>query len=154
MQDTNSRLRARLMGALVGLANAADSHAGRADSETARFLCEALTAQEEDTLRALISKVPAEKARIAPDCAACKTPCGRNLDHDMRLMRYEAEDVRALKGLMISALRAIAQTDKPASDAEVLSAMLAALRALGDEWDVPSLLPLALQLGKTAENII
>ena len=154
MQDTNSRLRARLLGALVGLANAADSHAGRADSDTARFLCEALTAQEEESMLALIGKTHVEKARIAPDCAACKTPCGRNSDHDMRLMRYEDGDVRALKALMISALRSIAHTDKPVSDAEVLPIMFAALRALGDEWDVPSLLPLALRLGSIAENIL
>ena len=103
---------------------------------------------------ALIDRAHAEKARIAPDCAACRTPFGRNSDHDMRLMRYEADDVRALKGLMMSALRAVAQTDAPVSDAEVLPIMLAALRALGNERDFPSLLPIALQLGSIAESII
>ena len=40
----------------------------------------------ENTIRELIGRVHAEKARLAPDCAGCAAPCGRTSDYDMNLL--------------------------------------------------------------------
>lgn len=164
-QEQMLRLLSRLTGALVGLANAADSHSGAADAHTAAVVREALLAnmddgyqspiafkntgrkQTEQELQALIGKVHAEKARIAPDCAACRTPCGRTLDFDMRLLRYDDEDVRNLKKNILSALKALAAAGKTEDEA-VFAIMLEALRAIGDTWDAASLLPLAQKIAQ------
>ena len=164
-QEQMLRLLGRLTGALVGLANAADSHSHAADAHTAAIVREALlttmdddrqvpiesknTAQKrtEQDLQALIGKVHAEKARIAPDCAACKSPCGRTLDFDMRLLRYDDEDVRNLKENILSALKVLAAADKTKYEA-AFETVLEALRAIGDTWDAASLLPLAQKISQ------
>jgi len=164
-QEQMLRLLGRLTGALVGLANAADSHSHAADAHTAAIVREALLVQMEDEpqalidpkntaqkrteqdLQALIGKVHAEKARIAPDCAACKSPCGRTLDFDMRLLRYDDEDVRNLKENILSALKTLAAQGKTQDEA-AFAIMLEALRAIGDTWDAASLLPLAQKISQ------
>lgn len=169
-QEQMLRLLSRLTGALVGLANAADSHSHAADALTAAIVREALLAnmdgdhqaptgnisighsgtvqrQTEQYLQELIGKVHTEKARIAPDCAACKSPCGRTLDFDMRLLRYDDEDVRRMKEEILSALKALAAQGKTQDEA-AFETMLEALRAIGDTWDAASLLPLAQKISQ------
>ncbi|MDO4740091.1 MAG: hypothetical protein Q4A66_05425 [Eubacteriales bacterium] len=137
-----------LLGCLVGLANAATGNAWKAEEQTHALVRESLRLLArragEEELRRQADAVRGEKARLAPDCAACKNPCGRNADWDAAQMQDESDGQNAVKGLIVAALCA-AQPEE--GDTELL---YRALRALGDEWTAERLLPLALQTGELA----
>lgn len=59
-------------------------------------------------IEALIRKVRAEKARLAPGCSSCTAPCGRTADYDMLALWTAEEEVRALKLRILADLRKIA----------------------------------------------
>ena len=150
-----SALQDRLTGSLVGLANAALDHADRVDADTASLLRDALPATASHAapnpwaLAALIGRVHAEKARIAPDCSTCPSPCGRTADFDMARLGQEAGDVRALKSLLLLAMRSVAPCALHAAQEDpVTDFCLDALRAIGDRWDAADLLPLLIRAGE------
>ena len=76
-----AELQDQLTGALVGLSRATDGGM-QATPEMWRLMIEGLFTTvtnvnfNENTIRELIGRVHAEKARLAPDCAGCAAPCG------------------------------------------------------------------------------
>lgn len=55
----------------------------------------------EKTVREMIDRVHAEKARLVPNCAACAASCGRTDDYDMAQLWNAQEDIRSLKSLIL-----------------------------------------------------
>ena len=153
-------LQDELTGALIGLARATDS--GAAGPETWRLLIEGLFTTvtnvnfNEKTLRALLDRVRAEKARLVPDCAACGAPCGHNDDYDMARLWGAPEDLRSLKSLILFGVRGMAAYAHHAmvlgfTDDELNRFLARALFAVGEDWGMEELLPVVMEVG--AQNL-
>ena len=105
-------LQDELTGALIGLARVC---AGQPRTEeTDRLILEGLfttvtnVSFHDGTLRALIDRVNAEKARLMPGCAGCAAPCGNTDNYDLGRLWNADEDVRSLKSLILFGIRGMA----------------------------------------------
>lgn len=153
-----AQLQDELTGALIGLARAADGDT-LATSNTWRLMVEGLFTTvtnvnfNEKTIRELIDRVHAEKARLVPNCYSCTSRCGRNDDYDMRLLWSAQEDVRSLKSLILFGVRGMAAYAHHAMvlghiDEEVNRFFGKALFAVGEDWGMDELLPIVMEVGE------
>ncbi len=153
-----ARLQDRLTGALIGLARASNGEAHLAD-DVCRLMIRALFATltnvnfDPQALGQLIDLVHREKERLAPGCAACGAPCGKTEDYDMTQLWNAPEDIRSLKSLVLFGIRGMAAYAYHAMvldfwDDEVAQFFRRALFALGEDWGMDELLPLALEVGE------
>ena len=153
-----ARLQDALTGALIGLARAADNNPD-VNMLTWRLMIEGLFTTvtnvnfNEKTIRALIDRVHAEKARLVPNCAACTAACGRTSDYDMAQLWNAPEDIRSLKSLILFGVRGMAAYAHHAmalgyADEEVNRFFAKALLAVGDDWDMDGLLPIVMEVGE------
>ena len=154
-----AKLQNQLTGALIGLARAVDGNEHLVTPELDELVLEGLLATlpntnlQEEELTELIKKVHAAKYKIVPDCAACTNACGRTADYDLELLWQEQEDTRSLKALILSGIQGAAaytvHTEVQGHRAkEILEVIYKALFALGIEWDIESLLPIVMDVGK------
>ena len=164
------RLQDVLTGALIGLARAIDDPATVSDETwtvmTEGLLATAPEAHLDDTatstdvhsddaaIEALISKVRAEKERLAPGCSQCMAPCGRTADYDMQALWSAEEEVRALKLRILADLREIAAhiAHAPAQQDEktdVYPLISEALLKIGYDESVDALLPTVRKVEET-----
>ena len=153
-----AQLQDELTGALVGLSRATDGGM-KATPEMWRLMIEGLFTTvtnvnfNENTIRELIGRVHAEKARLAPDCAGCAAPCGRTSDYDMNLLWSADEDIRSLKSLILFGVRGMAAYAHHAlvlgyTDDEVNRFFAKALFAIGEDWGMEELLPIVMEVGE------
>ena len=153
-----ARLQDALTGALIGLARAADNNPD-VNMLTWRLMIEGLfttvtnVSFDEKTIRVLIDRVHAEKARLVPNCAACTAACGRTSDYDMAQLWNAQEDIRSLKSLILFGVRGMAAYAHHAmalgyADEEVNRFLAKALLAVGDDWDMEGLLPIVMEVGE------
>lgn len=153
-----ARLQDQLTGALIGLARAIGGD-GRADGATWRLLLEGLFATitnvdfSADHVAALTEQVHREKNRILLGCAACGAPCGRTEDYDLGRLWAADEDIRSLKSLILFGVRGVAAYAYHAmalgyTDDDLNRFLAKALFAVGEDWGMETLLPLALEVGK------
>ena len=150
-------LQDELTGALIGLARVC---AGQPRTEeTDRLILEGLfttvtnVSFHDGTLRALIDRVNAEKARLMPGCAGCAAPCGNTDNYDLGRLWNADEDVRSLKSLILFGIRGMAAYAYHAmalgyTDGEVNSFFCKALYALAEDWGMEELLPIVMEVGK------
>ena len=149
-----AELQDQLTGALVGLSRAVDN-APDTNEGTWRLMVEGLfttvtnVSFNERTIRELIDRVHAEKARLVSNCYSCTSRCGRNDDYDMRLLWSAQEDVRSLKSLILFGVRGMAAYAHHAmmlgyADEEVNRFFAKALFAVGEDWDMDALLPIVM----------
>jgi len=109
-----ARLQDVLTGSLIGLARASQNNEDKLTPETHAVMLEGLFATitnvnfDNDSLKALIAKVDAEKRKLIPMCYDCMSSCGRNNDYDMSNLWTADEDVRSLKSLILFGVRGIA----------------------------------------------
>ena len=153
-------LQDRLTGALIGLARATEGQEERVNGDTDRLVLEGLfttltnVSFNSETITQLIDRVAAEKARFAPGCASCETPCGGKEDYDMRELWDADEDIRSLKSLILFGIRGMAAYAYHArvlgySDPEVSAFFYKALSAIGmKDWGMNELLPIVLEVGQ------
>ena len=130
----NSVLQNELIGALVGLSRAANGNEDMLTPDTHRLLLGALSALSNgsDTAkRTFILRIHAEKARLAPGCSICPSPCGRTADFDLNELKLESERARTLKMTILSHL-AGASASLPTKQ---LSMLYEALTVIGDAWN-------------------
>ena len=118
---------ARLTGALIGLARAAEGNEDKITADTNRVLLDGLTAQSDPD--ALISRISAEKRKLIPMCYECAAPCGRHNDYNMEELWTEEKEIRELKMLLLCSSREIARTG--AEDPQALAFLYKALLMLG-----------------------
>ena len=153
-----AKLQDELTGALIGLARATDN-APEANGGTWQLMIEGLFTTvtnvnfNEATLRGLIGRVHAEKARLVPDCAVCISPCGRSNDYDMAQLWNAQEDIRSLKSLILFGVRGMAAYAHHAmvlgyADEEVNRFFAKALFAVGEDWGMDELLPIVMEVGE------
>lgn len=154
-----AKLQNQLTGALIGVARAVDGNEHLVTPELDKLVLEGLLATlpnanfQEEALTELIKKVQAAKYEIVPDCAACTNACGRTADYDLELLWQEQEETRSLKSLILFGIRGVAAYAYHAEvlgyrDKEISEFIYKALFALGIEWDVESLLPITMEVGK------
>ncbi|XYW69202.1 hydroxylamine reductase [Oscillospiraceae bacterium LTW-04] len=152
-----ANLQDELTGALIGLARAIgnDTPAHSTDQLMLEGLFTTITNVNfnDETLTALIEKIHAEKALYAPGCAGCPSACEKGSDYDMHSLWDDNEDVRSLKSLILFGLRGMAAYAYHAfvlgyEDAEVSGFFYEGMAALGEDLDVPTLLPLVLKVGE------
>lgn len=164
------RLQDVLTGALIGLARAIDDPATVSDETwtvmTEGLLATAPEAHLDDTatstdlhsddaaIEALISKVRAEKERLAPGCSQCMAPCGRTADYDMQALWNAEEEVRTLKLRILADLREIAAhiAHAPAQqdeETDVYPLLYEALFKIGYDESVEALLPTVRKVEET-----
>ena len=152
-----SNLQDELVGALIGLAHAAA--ANPPSEQTHRVMIEGLFMTltnvnfDPDSIRSQIDAAHREKARLAPGCSDCGSPCGRTEDYDMKRLWSDDEDVRSLKSLILFGLKGMAAYACHAlalgySDETVNRFFYEGLAAVGEEWDAQGLLPIALKVGE------
>ena len=153
-----AQLQDELTGAMVGLSRATDGGM-QATPEVWHLMIEGLFTTvtnvnfNEKTIRELIGRVHAEKARLAPDCAGCAAPCGRTSDYDMNLLWSADEDIRSLKSLILFGVRGMAAYAHHAlvlgyTDDEVNRFFAKALFAIGEDWGMEELLPIVMEVGE------
>ncbi len=99
-----------------------------------------------DSLNEIVDRARAEKAKLAP-CACCVVPA-----YDMNALWGEQEDLRSLKSLILFGIRGMAAYAYHAwvlgyEDAEVTAFFYKALRAIGAEGTMETLLPLTMETG-------
>ena len=151
-------LQDELTGALIGLARAASDEALPTE-RTDRLLIQGLFTTitnvnfNEKTIQNLIQLVHEEKKRLVPDCSVCGSPCGRTEDYDLSLLWNAQEDIRSLKSLILFGIRGVSAYAYHAmmlgyTDEELNRFFCKALFAVGENWGVDELLPLALEVGK------
>ena len=153
-----AELQDQLTGALVGLSRAVDN-APDTNEGTWRLMIEGLFTTvtnvnfNEKTIRDLIDRVHAEKARLVPNCHSCTSRCGRNDDYDMHLLWSAQEDVRSLKSLILFGVRGMAAYAYHAmvlgyTDDAVNRFFAKALFAVGEDWGMDELLPIVMEVGE------
>ena len=151
-------LQDELTGALVGLARAADGSPDVNDG-TWRLMIEGLFTTvtnvnfDAASIRALIGRVHAEKARLVPDCASCAAPCGHNDDYEVSRLWTADEDIRSLKSLILFGVRGMAAYAHHAmvlgyTDEEVNRFFAKALFVIGEDWGMEQLLPVVMEVGE------
>lgn len=103
--------RNEMTGALVGLSRALEGK--EYTKEAMEAIVNGLSAvlpgctSDLEELRSMTEAVRREKLKAAPDCATCKSPCGRTDDYDMEEMWNSAEALRSKKFLLLAALSAV-----------------------------------------------
>ena len=153
-----AELQDQLTGALVGLSRAVDN-APDTNEGTWRLMIEGLFTTvtnvnfNEKTIRDLIDRVHAEKARLVPNCYSCTSRCGRNDDYDTHLLWSAQEDVRSLKSLILFGVRGMAAYAYHAmvlgyTDDAVNRFFAKALFAVGEDWGMDELLPIVMEVGE------
>ena len=153
-----AELQDQLTGALVGLSRAVDN-APDTNEGTWRLMIEGLFTTvtnvnfNEKTIRDLIDRVHAEKARLIPNCSGCPSSCGRNDDYDMAQLWTAQEDIRSLKSLILFGVRGMAAYAYHAmvlgyADEEVNRFFGKALFAIGEDWGMDELLPIVMEVGE------
>ena len=158
-----AQLQDELTGALIGLARATDN-APDVNEGTWRLMIEGLfttvtnVSFNEKTLRELIDRVHAEKARLVPDCSDCAAPCGRAADYDMARLWNAQEDIRSLKSLILFGVRGMAAYAHHAlvlgyTDDAVNDFFAKALFAVGEDWGMEELLPIVMEVGEKTSSV-
>ena len=153
-----AKLQDELTGAMIGLARAT-AGAPQVNEDTWKLLIEGLFTTvtnvnfNEETIRAMIDRVHAEKARLVPNCGSCSSHCGRTDDYDMAQLWGADEDIRSLKSLILFGIRGMAAYAHHAmvlgySDSEVNAFFGKALAAIGDDYDMAGLLPIVMEVGE------
>ena len=153
-----ANLQDELTGALIGLARATDGDTP-VSADTRLLLIEGLFTTvtnvnfNEKTIRELIDRVHAEKARLIPNCSACASRCGRNDDYNMAELWNAQEDVRSLKSLILFGVRGMAAYAHHAlvlgyTDDAVNRFLAKALFAVGEDWGMDELLPIVMEVGE------
>lgn len=150
-------LQDELTGALIGLARATDNPTPTMRTHEIMleglFACVTNVAFDDEALRTLIDRVRTEKSALVPECTSCTDTCNRNDEYNMALLWTTDEDIRSLKSLILFGLRGMAAYAYHAHllgyhDETVLAFFYEGLRALGEEGDTETLLPLVLKVGE------
>lgn len=154
-----AKLQDKLTGALIGLARSTEGNEAFVTPEINKLVIEALFATltnvnfNDEELNRLIERVYEAKMHLVPECSHCVNACGRNDDYDLELIWNDEEDVRSLKSLILFGIRGLAAYAYHAEilgyrDKEIPDFLYKALFAIGMEWGVEALLPIALEVGK------
>ena len=155
-QETTSDLQDQLTGALIGLARAAikNSPTERTDKLMIEGLFTTVTNVnfDDESLKALINAVEAEKATMSSGCSCCGS-CGSTDDYDMSQLWNDNGDIRSLKSLILFGLRGVGAYAYHAmvlgyTDEAVNDFLYEGMYAIGEDYNMDQLLPLVMKVGE------
>lgn len=151
-------LRQQLFGALIGLSRASESKEILDSSGIALIhrLSLAYDPVWEDSdseisehmetyVKQVIETLHAEKALMAPDCAACQYPCGRTADYDMAETLESSETLRNAKLQLLTLLGSAAVASREQSTKELRQFLSDALFQISCTYEAGQLSDLILQ---------
>lgn len=153
-----AELQDELTGALIDLARVSGGKSP--DADTDRLMLEGLFTTitnvnfNEETIKKQIEAVTKKKNALIPPWKACAGPHYYGNDrYDMKRLWNADEDIRSLKSLILFGLRGMAAYAYHAlilgyTDQEVDAFFYEGLSAIGEDWDMEQLLPLALKVGE------
>lgn len=99
----------QLLGALIGIARAADGSEHLISPSSTGAILDGLAALETGgDLEAMLHRAREEKRKMVPDCFTCACPCGRTDDYDMARLDLAAGEVRSLKAELLEGIRRMA----------------------------------------------
>lgn len=153
----NAGLQDTLTGVLIGLARVTNQNPPT--KETTRLLIEGLFTTvtnvnfNDDTVQEMIRRVEAEKVKLAPNCAGCAARCGGTDNYSMENLWNAPEDIRSLKSLILFGIRGMAAYAYHAlmlgyEDETVNQFFYKALFTIGEDYDMETLLPMVMEVGK------
>lgn len=96
----------RVLGALIGLARAAEGNEDLISDYTTALIVDAF--RDTDNEQSMLWRIGQEKAAIVPNCMSCANPCGRTSDYDVSRLQTEQADVQAAKHRILSGLHKLA----------------------------------------------
>ena len=151
-------LRQQLFGALIGLSRASESKeilesSGQALIDGLKLVYDPVWNHADDEISddfrvgaaLTIDTLHKEKARMAPDCAACQYPCGRTADYDMAETLDSSESLRNAK-LHLLALLGLIAIHAPTQDTKAIGQFLSdALFQISCTYEAGQLQDLILQ---------
>lgn len=151
----HQELRARLMGALIGLARATDGNEHLITESATAAVVDSLAAPEDagaQILEALLERVGEEKRKMVPNCFSCASPCGRTSDYDLSRLNLASEEVASLKRELLRGIRAIARLEQRPEGAE--SFLYKALIVVGmEDWNADMLRPVLAEMEQLLGNL-
>jgi len=155
-KEATSDLQDQLTGALIGLARAAIKNSP--NERTDKLMIEGLFTTvtnvnfDDESIKALIKAVEAEKAAITSGCSCCGS-CGGTDDYDMNQLWNDNEDIRSLKSLILFGLRGVGAYAYHAmvlgyTDEAVNDFLYEGMYAIGEDYSMDQLLPLVMKVGE------
>lgn len=147
-------MKTRLMGALIGLARATEGNENQVTPETKQAVLDGLKATAigaSGDFGELLTKIAEEKRKLIPNCYACTAPCGKNNDFSLEEIRWEPQEIQALKALLQCAAQAVACNGE--TDETVFPFLCKALIMLGiTGYRREHLLPVLQEAGELLAN--
>ena len=156
-KSSTARLQDELVGALIGLARAAEQNGTTPEIQELmiRGLFSTLTnvSFDDEELRQQIRQIHDVKNSLTPGCLSCQSPCGHNEDYDLDRLWEADEDIRSLKSLILFGLKGMAAYAYHArvmgyTDETVDGFFCQGLAAVGEDASMEQLLPLVLKTGE------
>ncbi len=139
-------LKKELAGSLIGLARASQGNGLEREAQIAMYRGLEVYAEGTDAeaVRRAIDKIHFEKRKLAPNCANCAKPCGRNDDYDMNKLYLNDEKIRSAKlkflnTLMLFAPFAAEKAENGSISEKICSFFCCSLFAMGIEWEAGEL---------------
>lgn len=145
-----------LTGALIGLARACENNPY--DDSVIDVLIEGLTTITDakignERIKEVIEKVREKKYEIVPNCKICTAKCGNTDDYDVAGIWNDDKDIRSLKLLLLSGIRAMAADICHAGlgyrDEEINNFFIKVLCVLSYDMQKEDLLTIAMEAGET-----
>ncbi len=156
-KEDTSMYQDQLTGALIGLARAAMKSSP--NQRTDKLMIEGLFTTvtnvnfDDESIKALIKAVEAEKAAISGGCSCCGSCGGTTENYDMNELWNDNEDIRSLKSLILFGLRGVGAYAYHAmvlgyTDETVNDFLYEGMYAIGEDYNMDQLLPLVLKVGE------
>lgn len=95
-----------LLGKLIGLVRCIEGNESEVTQHTRDLIFGVPRGQTGET-DALCAAIEKEKQRLAPDCYACATPCGKRDDMDFDLLALDDEDTALAKEELLTVLQQV-----------------------------------------------
>lgn len=141
---TNSEkkeMKKELTGALIGLARASQGNGLAQEAQIAVYRGLKACAEDADEreLCALTERIRIEKGKLAPNCADCAEPCGRNDDYDMERLYSASDEIRSAKlkflnTLLLFAPPVLKKAENGGVNEKICLFFCRSLYAMGTEW--------------------
>ena len=100
-----------LLGKLIGLVRCTEGNEDKVTEYTCGLILQGVSLLNSGD-HTLCVEIEKEKQRLAPDCYACATPCGKRDDLDFELLMLDDEETAAAKEKLLHLLLAV-RSDVP-----------------------------------------
>lgn len=156
-QEITSNLQDELIGALIGLARAAETKSRNKNTDLLMleglFTTVTNVSFDDSSLETLLTKIGNAKDSLSEKCCCCSKGCTSVEDYDMSCLWKDNDDIRSLKSLILFGVKGIAAYAYHAyvlgyEDDEIFDFMYKAMLAIGGDLSADELLSLVIKTGE------